>query len=241
MSKSGRHVTLTINKTAAVYFNDKTEKNREALAKCAMPFAIGYSIKMCKARNLAYCNYDTVEGDALFGLAKAIDSWAPHRGIFTSWVITKIHSAVLDGMRELDHLTRNHRKLVKNQEVQEERFERPLSLDLPKSEANDTTLIDYITDSFPDVLALEYAEQKMLADLIIPILQELKKVRPRNHAALSTYFLYGSTIQIGIDLGVDSSRVSQLRAEAIILIQKALKGEPILPPDKRGRPKRKVS
>lgn len=144
----------------------------------------------------------------------------------------------MDGARGADHLSRMHRKQVRESGGEDDpRFGKALSLNASISFDEDLYLIGLVADNMQDLVATELAEVKELHVLLIPIMADLKRFRPQHHRAVSTFVTGENNANIANEFGVSESRVSQLKWEGVNFIKEALVGTPITPPRKRGKGK----
>lgn len=142
------------------------------------------------------------------GAIKAVDRFDPARDVrlidYAKW---RIHGEIGDYLRSIDPLSRDHRKLVKQDEET-----RPATFSI------DQKLPDYDVEGahevIPDARALS-EQRRHEARLCLAAIYRRAHLRPRTSNVLKLYF-EGETMKvIGHSIGVNESRVSQMCSRAI--------------------------
>jgi RNA polymerase sigma factor FliA len=211
------------------------------------------------ARRLpAHVNRDDLLSAALLGLAQAARSWDPDRGAsFERHAATRIRGALLDELRDSDWASRSvrsrARRLQQAGEALTGRLGRsPTQAELAAELGTDTeavhrlvsdvhraTVLNYesiVADGDaddllpggerpPDHVLVDRERRAYLADAVLTLPERLRAV------VIGYFFEERPMLEIAAELGVTESRVSQLRAEALILLRDGLNA--LLDPDTR--------
>jgi RNA polymerase sigma factor for flagellar operon FliA len=209
------------------------------------------------ARRLpAHVNRDDLLSAALLGLAQAARSWDPQRGAsFERHAATRIRGALLDELRDSDWASRSVRSRARRlQQAGEELTGRlgrtPTQAELASelgtdpeavrklvSDVHRATVLNYesiVSDGeaddllpsgerAPDHVLVDRERRAYLADAVLALPERLRAV------VLGYFFQERPMLEIAAELGVTESRVSQLRAEALILLRDGLNAQ--LDPD----------
>lgn len=163
---------------------------------------------MTLARKLAFClartlprfvDADALESDAMLGLVQAARTFDPDRGVsFATYANRRIRGAMLDGLRERQHLRQTEIPIV---------F---VSLDNPIGSDDDgrpATLGDVLPNGKEPVGAAAESREEV-AKLLRPL-------DPRDAQSMQDRYLYGATQQdIALRRGLSPSRISQRLKES---------------------------
>jgi RNA polymerase sigma factor for flagellar operon FliA len=209
------------------------------------------------ARRLpAYVNRDDLSSAAMLGLAQAARSWDPDRGAsFERHAATRIRGALLDELRGSDWASRSvrsrARRLQQAGEALTGRLGRaPTQAELAEELGTDTaavqklvsdvhraTVLNYESivadgeaddllpsgDRAPDHVLVDRERRAYLSDAVLALPERLRAV------VIGYFYQERPMLEIAVELGVTESRVSQLRAEALILLRDGLNAQ--LDPD----------
>ena len=154
-----------------------------------------------------------IESDALYGLAKALQTWDPTRGCsLHSYAVQRMEGEVKDGLRARDHLTRSDRQRQKGGEQLDGVRQRPVSIEAITAD----TGWDILDSPCPDALE-DLHQQAADRDQVQAILRFVDLSQDaRSSLMLRRYYLEGLTLkQIGAEFGVTESRVSQMMKATI--------------------------
>jgi RNA polymerase sigma factor FliA len=202
------------------------------------------------ARRLpAHVNRDDLLSAAMLGLAQAARSWDPERGAsFERHAATRIRGALLDELRESDWASRSVRSRARRlQQVGEELTGRlgraPTQAELAAELGTDTeavhklvtdvhraTVLNYDSivadgeadgllpsgEHGPDHVLVDRERLAYLSDAVLALPERLRAV------VIGYFYEERPMLEIAGELGVTESRVSQLRAEALILLRDGL-------------------
>ena len=152
----------------------------------------------------------------MVGLIQAVDRFDPARGIpFEGYAALRVRGAILDEVRRLDELTRDARRLAREDE---QRAAVSLEFLQERGELGDPTEIAEVDARAAHDGLRDDVEGALAA---IPV---------RERAVLASYYGDGLTLAaIGRRLGVSEARVSQLHARAIAQLRSVL-GVVAIPP-----------
>jgi RNA polymerase sigma factor for flagellar operon FliA len=202
------------------------------------------------ARRLpAHVNRDDLSSAAMLGLAQAARSWAPERGAsFERHATTRIRGALLDELRDSDWASRSVRSRARRlQEAGEELTGRlgrtPTRAELAAELGTDTRAVSKLLDDVhratvlnyesivadgdaedllpsgdhpPDHVLVDRERRAYLSDAVLALPERLRAV------VIGYFYQERPMLEIAAELGVTESRVSQLRAEALILLRDGL-------------------
>lgn len=148
---------------------------------------------------------EDAEGFGMIGLCHAAKKFDPSRKVrFGTFAALRIRGAIRDGLREIDHLTRNHRAAIKRGEAADVRLGSLAFVVGRNDDGAATTLGDLVgrNDPAPRDPGFWRAATKGLV--------------PLERDALLFYFRDGLTMgSVGARLGLSESRISQVLSEAI--------------------------
>ncbi|GAA4368912.1 sigma-70 family RNA polymerase sigma factor [Nocardioides caricicola] len=208
---------------------------------------VGHLVRELSARIPASVDRDDLRSAGLVALVKAAQAFDPALGVpFASYAATRVRGALLDELRAIDWATRGVRR--RSRDIDATRHELASTTgafpdDATVAESLGLTTADVArTDadvsratvlslhgfdySIADVLASAAPGPEALADraeqlgYLAAAIQELPE---RLRAVVTGYFLEERPMrEIAQELGVTESRISQLRAEALVLLRDAL-------------------
>ena len=213
---------------------------------------VGHVVRETMMRVPGHVDRDDLTSAGLVALVKAGQSYDPERGVpFARYAATRIRGAVLDELRAVDWAPRSVRRRARDLDQARARLGATmgraaddrevaqalgLSLEEVTANADDLSRAQVMSiDAHPDQgsvadslvslapspeQALEHRER--LAYLGEAILELPERLR----AVVEGYFLAERPMaEIAAELGVTESRVSQLRAEAMVLLRDALNSQ----------------
>ena len=195
---------------------------------------------------------DDLLSAGMVGLAQAARNFDPSRGVpFHRYAATRIKGALLDELRGNDWASRPVRAKARQMEVAAERLTAKLGRTPTQEELADAmgiqqetvrvladdlhraTVLNYdsmvasgdgegvllVDDETPEVELLERERNAYLVDAV-------QSLPPRLQTVVIGYFFEDRSMQdIGAELGVSESRVSQLRSEALDLLKDGMNSQ----------------
>jgi RNA polymerase sigma factor FliA len=226
----------------------RTQQERDELVVQHMGL-VGHIVRETMSRVPSHVNRDDLHSAGLVALVKAGRSFSDDRGVpFVRYAASRIRGAILDELRSIDWASRSVRRrgreldqtrtrlasaLGRAPENAEVAAELGLSLaevagnDEDVARANVLSLQGSSTEtSFAEVLAssdptpealVEHQERlEYLGDAIAELPERLQ-------AVVQGYFLAERPMaELAAELGVSESRISQMRAEALVLLRDAM-------------------
>jgi len=209
---------------------------------------VGHLVRETMSRVPAHVNRDDLTSAGLAALVQAARSYDVERGVsFSRYASTRVRGAILDELRSVDWASRSVRRRAR--QVDEVRNNLAARLGrLPSDSEIATTLgvgVDEIAANEEDVsravvMSLQGFGEAPIDDMLashIPgpedLIEHREKVAylqdavaelpDRLRVVIEGYF-YGERpmAEIAAELGVTESRVSQMRAEALVLLKDAL-------------------
>lgn len=165
---------------------------------------------------------DEIEADAILGLIDAAAKFDPSRGVpFEAYARMRIKGEMLDGLRRADPLTRIQRREVKEnkrRKLEDPSFEPPTDAQINPETVDIASLPGLASDKFnPE----EEVDRKRKLQMIEAALDALPD------RLFNIFFLYTfedlTLDEIGQQLGVTQSRVSQLYKQAIRFLRNELR------------------
>jgi RNA polymerase sigma factor for flagellar operon FliA len=185
----------------------------------------------------------------MLGLAQAARSWDPERAAsFERHAATRIRGALLDELRGSDWASRSVRSRARrmaraSDELTMRLGRAPTATELAAELGIDTAAVHRLTDDLhratvvnyesivaegdaddllpsgdhgPDQLLVDRERRAYLTDAVLALPERLRAV------VIGYFFEERPMLEIAAELGVTESRVSQLRAEALILLRDGL-------------------
>jgi RNA polymerase sigma factor for flagellar operon FliA len=202
------------------------------------------------ARRLpTHVNRDDLLSAAMLGLAQAARSWDPERGAsFERHAAARIRGALLDELRDADWASRSVRSRARRlQQAGEQLTGRlgraPTQTELAEALGTDTesvrrlvsdvhraTVLNYESivadgdaddllpsgERGPDHVLVDRERRAYLSDAVLALPERLRAV------VIGYFYQERPMLEIAAQLGVTESRISQLRAEALILLRDGL-------------------
>lgn len=220
----------------------------DALVRSGLPL-VQYAVSDLAGRLPRHVHRDDLVSAGMLGLAQAAKSWDPSRGVtFERFARTRIQGALLDELRSRDWATRsvraNARRLqAATDELTARTGRTPQPAELGKELGIDLREVEKITDDVHRATVLHYdalfvdvdespigsSEDDQTADVLLHrelvgyLRDAVVSLPERLRKVVVEYFFEERQMQeIADDLGVTESRVSQMRAEAIVLLRAGL-------------------
>lgn len=212
---------------------------------------VGHIVRETMARVPAHVDRDDLTSAGLAALVQAAQAYDPDRGVpFARYAATRIRGALVDELRSIDWASRSVRRRAR--ELESTRSRLAATLGRPATDAEvasasglavedvtandddvtraqvlslhaseDNGLGDHLvsTTPSPEVMAEQHERLTYLAEAVAELPERLRLV-------VEQYFLAERPMaEIAETLGVSESRISQLRAEALVLLRDALNRE----------------
>jgi len=220
---------------------------RDQLAVEHVPL-VAHLVRETMARVPSYMDRNDLHSAGLLALVQAARSYDPTRGVpFGSYASTRVRGALVDELRSVDWASRSVRRKAREIEAARARLAAVLgefpddaavaaALDLrredvvrtdsevaraqvlPLDAGPDAGFTEQLAgrDAGPEEIALRTERTHYLADAIEELPERLRHV-------VRGYFLDQRPMaELAAELGVTESRISQLRAEALVLLRDAL-------------------
>lgn len=224
-----------------------TELSTDELITANMA-VVGHIVRETMGRLPSYVDRDDLTSAGLAALVTAARSYDATRGVpFARYAATRIRGAVLDELRGIDWASRTVRRRARELDATRSGLAAQLGRTPTVEEVASATGLttreivaneDDITRA--QVLSLNAAEDSSLEDLIpghgpspeallehrerlTYMVGAVAELPERLRAVVEGYFLAERPMaEIAAELGVSESRVSQLRAEALVLLRDAI-------------------
>lgn len=208
------------------------------------------------ARRVPFDRRDDLESAALLGLTEAAQRFDPNRGEpFGAFAVQRVRGAVLDELRRGDVLSRQTRALARRVRAAISAHEAlhgrtPSSRELAEQLGLEVEDVEAVRGDQGQVVSIEAASAQSLShapDLAARLDHEreaallqaaLGSLSAREREVVSMYYEQGMKMKdIGAELGVTESRISQLCSSALRSLKHAVRGAaaPVAP---RCRPTR---
>jgi RNA polymerase sigma factor FliA len=250
-NRTGPFLKCTI--TPVTHYND-VPPGSEALIVVHVPL-VGHIVRETMARVPSHVDRDDLSSAGLAALVQAAQSFDPDRGVpFNRYAATRIRGAILDELRSIDWASRSVRRRAR--ELDTTRSHLATVLGRPATTAEVAQAAGLSTDDVTandddvaraQVLSLHASEDDALGESLVSssptpeallehrekltyLTEAIAELPERLRLVVEQYFLAERPMaEIAATLGVTESRVSQLRAEALVLLRDALNNE--LEPD----------
>ena len=209
---------------------------------------VAYIVRETMSRVPAHVSRDDLYSSGLVALVKASQSFEPERGVpFARYAATRIRGAILDELRGIDWASRSVRRRGRNLDETRSRLAAILGRSPENSEvasalgittaevenndgdvarANVLSLHGGTETSYEELLVSPApgpeaeAEHRERLQYLVAAIEELPE---RMRVVVQEYFLAERPMaEIADSLGVTESRISQIRAEALVLLRDAL-------------------
>ncbi|MFN8034904.1 MAG: sigma-70 family RNA polymerase sigma factor [Acidimicrobiia bacterium] len=243
-------------------------RTEEELVREHLPL-VHYAVAEMANRIPSHVSRNDLVSAAMLGLAQAARTFDPSRGIaFDRYAGTRIRGALLDELRGLDWASRSVRAQARSMhavtetltaklgrapskaEVAQELGVEASTLDKLVDDVHRATMLNYeslvLDDSAESILPSGTASpeetlvarerQAYLTDAVAALPERLR------HVVVGYFFEERSMQELADELGVSESRISQLRAEALLLLKDGINSQ--LEPDqvaKEPRPEGRVA
>ena len=222
----------------------------DALISAHLPL-VHHVVRETMNRVPTHVDRDDLVSAGLMALVKAANGFDASRGVpFSAYAATRVRGAVLDELRGIDWASRSVRRTARSLDAT--RSELAVALGRTASDAEVATALgislDEVTRNSDDlaraqVLSLQGSEDLDLegllpsagptpADLLLHrerlqyLVEAVAELPERQRTVVEQYFLAERPMaEIAAELGVTESRVSQIRAEALVLLRGALNRE----------------
>jgi RNA polymerase sigma factor FliA len=230
----------------------------EALIVVHMPL-VGHIVRETMARVPSHVDRDDLSSAGLAALVQAAQSFDSERGVpFNRYASTRIRGAILDELRSIDWASRSVRRRARELDATRSRLATVLGRSATTAEVAQASGMstDEVAANEDDVaraqvLSLHASEDDALGESLVSssptpeaILEHREKLTYMTEAVaelperlrhvIEQYFIAERPMaEIAATLGVTESRVSQLRAEALVLLRDAMNNalEPDLVPE----------
>jgi len=169
-----------------------------------------------------HVDLNDLTGDGVLGLIAAARRYDPARGVaFPLYAKHRIRGAIVDGLRRMDHLSRDSRsKAKKSEQAQASPSDRP---EIAFVEGTCGAAAEAIAGSVrpPDVMAGH-------AELSATLRSAMRTLPARYGEIVALYHWRGLTMrEIGRSYGINESRVSQIHKRALELMAESLRSKGI--------------
>ncbi|MBZ5737802.1 sigma-70 family RNA polymerase sigma factor [Nocardioides mangrovi] len=235
------------------HYND-VPPGSEALIVVHVPL-VGHIVRETMARVPSHVDRDDLTSAGLAALVQAAQSFDPERGVpFNRYATTRIRGAILDELRSIDWASRSVRRRARELDATRSHLATVLGRSATAAEVAQATGLstEDVTANDDDVaraqvLSLHASEDDSLGESLVSssptpeallehrekltyLTEAIAELPERLRLVVEQYFLAERPMaEIAATLGVTESRVSQLRAEALVLLRDALNHE--LEPD----------
>ena len=238
----------TVTTAPSRVVNDRaTDREVEDLVRAHLPL-VGHLVRELASRLPAHVNREDLVSAGMAALAAAAKGYDPDRGTpFGSFATVRIRGALLDELRGLDWASRSVRSRARRIETAQQQLTAALGRAATPAELAEAlgVAVDEITAVDEDVqravvLSLQGFAPGTADDMVrerTPGPEELLLQRGRvgylhhaiealpdrlRHVVAGYFFQERPMAEIAAELGVTESRVSQLRAEALVLLREGL-------------------
>lgn len=209
------------------YQNDRSIENRNALAEFHLPMVRKLAAKQFrKLPPGSLVEVDDLVAFGCQGLFTAIERFDPSRGFeFSTFAGTRIHGAIIDGLRGMDWVPR----LERNRQKSDPDLRIPEVGSLSTAVYDDSQRPIEIGDAIPDETQDSPDRRLESMDELRDALTGLSKIE---RLILLMYYYAGVTMrEVGRNLGLSESRVSQIHSELMNRIR-TRNGVPAMMPEK---------
>ncbi|GAB2873664.1 sigma-70 family RNA polymerase sigma factor [Nocardioides pacificus] len=222
---------------------------------CSHMGLVGHIVRETMSRVPSHVNRDDLTSAGLAALVQAGHAYDAERGVpFPRYAATRVRGAIVDELRSIDWASRSVRRRARD--LSDTRTALATAYGRPATEQEVATAtglrVDEITANDEDVaraqvLSLQASEDAPMAEMLVSALpspeeaaehkerliyltEAITELPERLRLVVEQYFLAERPMaEIAETLNVSESRVSQMRAEALVLLRDALNRE--LDPD----------
>ena len=219
----------------------------QALVAAHLPL-VGHLVRKTLSRVPAHVSHDDLTSAGMLALVQAAGAFDEERGAsFATYASVRIRGALIDELRGLDWATRSVRRRAR--QVDDARGRISAALGRPAEDREVAAALGIGTGELvahrddlarASVLSLQAFQERAVEDLLpaqtrtpVDIIEERERVAYLHDAVAQLperlqvvvqghFFEDRPMAQIAEELGVSESRVSQLRAEAVVLLRGAL-------------------
>ena len=212
---------------------------------------VGHIVRETMGRVPSHVNRDDLTSAGLVALVQAARAFDPERGVpFSRYAATRVRGALLDELRGIDWATRSIRRRARD--VEQTRNAMATALGRVPSDAEVATALGLAPGEVAanddavnraQVLSLQGSPDGSLDDILPSrdaspeaqveqrerltyLTEAIAELPERLRTVVTEYFLAERPMaEIAEKLGVTESRISQLRAEALVLLRDALNHE----------------
>ena len=225
-------------------------EERDALITSSIP-VVTHIVRETMGRVPSHVSRDDLTSAGLAALVQASKSFDASRGVpFARYAATRVRGAILDELRGIDWASRSVRRRARDLDATRAQLASILGRSPSPSEVAQAVgmSLDEIARNDEDiaraqVLSLQGAQDASLDDLLPSagptpeqllehrerlayLVEAVAELPERLRIVISDYFLEERPMaEIAAELGVTESRVSQMRAEALVLLRDALNHE----------------
>ena len=225
----------------------ETESDRDHLITSHIP-VVTHIVRETMGRVPSHVNRDDLTSAGLAALVQASKSFDTERGVpFARYAATRVRGAILDELRGIDWASRSVRRRARDLDATRQQLagilgRPPTAQEVANAVGMTMAEIAQNEDDIAraQVLSLQGAQDASLEDLLPSggptpeqlvehrerltyLVEAVAELPDRLRIVISDYFLEERPMaEIAAELGVTESRVSQMRAEALILLRDAL-------------------
>jgi len=226
------------------------DSERDALITTNIP-VVTHIVRETMGRVPSHVSRDDLTSAGLAALVQASKSYDPERGVpFARYAATRVRGAILDELRGVDWASRSVRRRARDLDATRSQLAGILGRQPSLQEVANAvgmTLAEIAQNeddiARAQVLSLQGAQDASLDDLLPSagptpeqlvehrerltyLVEAVAELPERLRIVISDYFLQERPMaEIAAELGVTESRVSQMRAEALVLLRDALNHE----------------
>jgi RNA polymerase sigma factor for flagellar operon FliA len=216
---------------------------------------VGHIVRETMTRVPSHVDRDDLSSAGLTALVQAAHAYDPARGVpFNRYAATRIRGAIVDELRSIDWASRSVRRRARELDATRSRLATVLGRPATAMEVADAAgmSLDEVAANDEDVaraqvLSLHASEDDAIGESLVSttpdpqaalelrerltyLSEAIAELPERLRLVVEQYFLAERPMaEIAATLGVTESRISQLRAEALVLLRDALNNE--LDPD----------
>jgi RNA polymerase sigma factor for flagellar operon FliA len=212
---------------------------------------VGHIVRETLARVPAHVDRDDLTSAGLAALVQAAHSFDPERGVpFPRYATTRVRGAIVDELRSIDWASRSVRRRARDLDATRTELASALGRPATPEEVASTAGLSVLEVTANDedvaraqVLSLDLAEEAGAGETLASVIpgpeqmtehrerltyltEAVAELPERMRVVVEQYFLAERPMaEIAETLGVSESRISQIRAEALVLLRDALHRE----------------
>jgi RNA polymerase sigma factor FliA len=251
VGKSSTWGTVNVKPTQPVTIDIERATYEDNLVRQHLPL-VQYVVSEVAHRVPSHVTRSDLVSAGMLGLAQAARSYDPERGIaFERFASTRIRGALLDELRGRDWASRSVRARARGLQAAHEELMNKLGraptsdevatmLDVPAEtvhklvdDVHRATVLNYDSlvlegdaesflasdDATPEITLLDRERKAYLMDAVHALPDRLQRV------VIGYFFEERSMQDLADELGVSESRISQLRAEALVLLKDGISSQ----------------